>query len=77
MYTRRMPVHICVNISIPATWDHLPRGDTLAANRQCPLVAGTTVRAIFNGILSYLISYNVFCGVLFFFAFCIYYVLYE
>ena len=43
MCTRRMPVHICVNISIPATRNHLPRGDTLAANRQCPFVAGTTV----------------------------------
>ena len=48
MCTRRMPVHICVNISIPATRDHLPRGDTLAGNRQCPLVAGTTV--MFNVI---------------------------
>ena len=38
-----MPVDICVKIAIPATRDHLPRGDTLAPNRQCPLVAGTTV----------------------------------
>ena len=43
MCTRRMPVDICVKIAIPATRDHLPRGDTLALNRQCPLVAGTTV----------------------------------
>ncbi len=43
MCTRRMPVDICVKIAIPATRDHLPRGDTLAPNRQCPLVAGTTV----------------------------------
>ena len=43
MCTRRMPVDICVKIAIPATGDHLPRGDTLAPNRQCPLVAGTTV----------------------------------
>ena len=43
MCNRRVPVDICVNISIPATRDHLPRGDTLAPNRQCPLVAGTTV----------------------------------
>ena len=43
MCTRRMPVDICVKIAIPATRDHQPRGDTLAPNRQCPLVAGTTV----------------------------------
>ena len=43
MCTRRMPVDICVKIAISATRDHLPRGDTLAPNRQCPLVAGTTV----------------------------------
>ena len=43
MCTRRMPVDICDKIAIPATRDHLPRGDTLAPNRQCPLVAGTTV----------------------------------
>ena len=43
MCTRRMPVDTCVKIAIPATRDHLPRGDTLAPNRQCPLVAGTTV----------------------------------
>ena len=43
MCTRRMPVDICVKIAIPAKRDHLPRGDTLAPNRQCPLVAGTTV----------------------------------
>ena len=46
MCTRRMPVDICVKIAIPATRDHLPRGDTLAPNRQCPLVAGTTVYRI-------------------------------
>ena len=34
---------MCVKISIAATRDHLPRGDTFAPNRQCPLVAGTTV----------------------------------
>ena len=43
MCTRRMPIDICVKIAIPATRDHLPRGDTLALNRQCPLGAGTTV----------------------------------
>ena len=36
-------VDMCVKISVPATRDHLPRGDTLGPNRQCPLVAGTTV----------------------------------
>ena len=43
MCNRRVPVDMCVKMSVPATRDHLPRGDTLAPDRQCPLVAGTTV----------------------------------
>ena len=61
MCTRRMPVHICVNISIPATRDHLPRGDTLAANRQCPLVAGTTVLWFLLKIYGFCLVWQLFC----------------
>ena len=51
MCNRRVPVDMCVKMSIPATRDHLPRGDTLAPNRQCPLVAGTTVDTFVHCII--------------------------
>ena len=51
MCNRPLPVDMCVKMSVPATRDHLPRGDTLAPNRQCPLVAGTTVLVSFECFL--------------------------
>ena len=53
MCNRRVPVDICVKMSVPAARDHLPRGDTLALNRQCPLVAGTTVLLSFRTTASF------------------------